>query len=178
MADRTTIARPYAKAAFAEARERGALTAWAQALATAAQVVRDPRVVPLIDNPRVTPDELAQLLIGIAGQDLSEDGRNFLLTLAANHRLACLPEISALFHELKDEAEGVADVTVTSATALDAKQQQSLSAALKRRLKRDVRLHLQIDPTLIGGAVVRAGDLVIDGSLRARLTRMAYELTA
>ena len=178
MADRITIARPYAKAAFNEARERGQLAPWAQALATAAQVVRDPRVEPLLDNPRVTPAQLAQLVTDIAGADLGEDGRNFVLTLAENHRLGNLPEIATLFNELKDAAEGIADVTVTSATPLDARQQQTLSTALAKRLKREVRLHCETDPTLIGGAVVRAGDLVIDGSLRARLTRMAYELTA
>ena len=87
-------------------------------------------------------------------------------------------EISLLFDELKDEAEGVVDVTVTSAAPLDQTQQKTLSAALERRLKRAVRLHCQTDPELIGGAVLRAGDLVIDGSLRARLDRIAYELTA
>jgi len=178
MADRITIARPYAKAAFNEARARGSLAAWAQALGTAAQVVRDARVEALLDNPRVTPPQLAQLVIDIAGADLQEDGRNFVQTLAENRRLAYLPEISMLFNELKDAAEGIADVTVTSATPLDARQQQTLSAALAKRLKREVRLHCETDPTLIGGAVVRAGDLVIDGSLRSRLTRMAYELTA
>ena len=178
MADRITIARPYAKAAFNEARARGSLAAWARALGTAAQVVRDARVEALLDNPRVTPPQLAQLVIDIAGADLQEDGRNFVQTLAENRRLAYLPEISMLFNELKDAAEGIADVTVTSATPLDARQQQTLSAALAKRLKREVRLHCETDPTLIGGAVVRAGDLVIDGSLRSRLTRMAYELTA
>jgi len=88
------------------------------------------------------------------------------------------PEIAALFDVLKDAAEGVADVTVTAASTLDAQQQKTLAAALEKRLKRSVRLHCATDPALIGGAVVQSGDLVIDGSLRTRLERIAYELTA
>jgi F-type H+-transporting ATPase subunit delta len=178
MADKTTIARPYARAAFEEARENGGLQPWSQLLHTAAAVVHDPRVVPLLGNPAVTPAQLAQLVTDIAGPQIGEDGRNFVRTLADNRRLEVLPEISALFEELKDSAEGVADVTVTSAAPLDAQQQQRLSEALGRRLQRTVRLHCETDPNLIGGAVVRAGDLIIDGSLRGRLERMVYELTA
>ena len=89
-------------------------------------------------------------------------------TLAANRRLAFLPEISTLFDSLKDDAEGIADVTVTSAAALDQAQQQKIAGALEKRLQRKVRLHCAIDPRLIGGAIMRAGDLVIDGSLSTR----------
>jgi F-type H+-transporting ATPase subunit delta len=98
--------------------------------------------------------------------------------LAENHRLGFLPEISALFDEYKDEAESVIDVTVTSAAPIDSAQQQALSKALERKLKRTVRLHCDTDSTLIGGAVLRAGDTVIDGSLLSRLKRIAFELTA
>jgi F-type H+-transporting ATPase subunit delta len=178
MADKTTIARPYARAAFEEAREHKLLAPWSEALAAAAAVVADPRVAPLLGNPRVTPDELAQLVSGIAGAKLGTEGGNFVRTLAANRRLGLLPEIASLFDELKDAAEGVADVTVTSAAPLAAGQQKALSAALEKRLKRTVRLHCATDPALIGGGVVKSGDLVIDGSLRTRLERIAYELTA
>ena len=92
--------------------------------------------------------------------------------------MCCLPGLAARFDELKDAAEGVADVTVTSAAALNEAQRARLAAALEKRLRRKVRLHCEIDPTLIGGAVVRAGDLVIDGSVSARLNRIAYELSA
>jgi len=178
MADKLTVARPYARAAFAEARGEDRLAPWSQALKVAAQVVKDPRVEGLLDNPRVTASELAELIIGIAGPELGEHGENFVRTLAANRRLAYLPEISAQFEVLKDAAQGVADVTVTSAAALDAAEQKKLAAALEKRLKRKVRLHTEVDPGLIGGAIVRAGDLVIDGSLSTRLERIAYELTA
>lgn len=176
--DKSTIARPYAKAAFEEAQAKHELGKWAEALELGASVVSDARVRALLHNPQVTPQELSQLVIDVAGPALSEDGRNFVRTLADNRRLEYLPEICTLFKTLKDEAEGVADVTVTSAAPLDAEQRRTLAAALGRRLKRQVRLRCETDPALIGGAVVRAGDLVIDGSLRGRLERMAYELTA
>ncbi len=178
MADKTTIARPYARAAFEEARDTKQLEPWSQALHVAAAVVEDARVRALLDNPRVTPEQLAQLVSGIAGPKLGEEGANFVRTLAVNRRLPVLPEIAELFDTLKDAEQGVADVTVTSAAPLAARQQQALSGALERRLKRTVRLHCATDPALIGGAVVKSGDLVIDGSLRTRLERIAYELTA
>jgi F-type H+-transporting ATPase subunit delta len=177
MADKTTIARPYARAAFEEARARQRLDPWSEALQVAAAVVADPRVVALLGNPHVTPDELARLVTGIAGAKLRDEGANFVRTLAANHRLALLPQIATLFDTLKDAEQGVADVTVTSAAPLAAGQRKALTGALERRLKRTVRLHCATDPALIGGAVVKSGDLVIDGSLRTRLERIAYELT-
>ena len=178
MADKSTIARPYARAAFEEARLDKNLESWSEALHIGAAVITDTRVAPLLGNPQVSPEELAQLVIGIAGPKLGEHGANFVRTLAANRRLPVLPEIAALFDTLKDAAQGVADVTVTSAAPLDATQQKTLSGALEKRLKRSVRMHFASDPALIGGAVVQSGDLVIDGSLRTRLERIAYELTA
>jgi len=178
MADKITVARPYAKAAFEEARARKRLGEWSRALARGAQVVGDARIERLIENPEVPSADVAQLVVGIAGAELGEFWRNFMLTLAANHRLGYLPQISHLFDALKDAAEGVADVTITSAAPLDAAQQRRLGEALAKRLQREVRLHCTTDPELIGGAVLRAGDLVIDGSLKGKLERMANELTA
>jgi len=178
MADRITVARPYARAAFEEASERQRLAPWSAALRTAAEVVQDARVAALLGNPRVSAAQLAQLIGGIAAPEVGEPGANFVRTLADNHRLGYLPEISQLFDTLKDGAEGVADVTLTSAAPLDAQQRARLAGALEQRLKRKVRLHCELDPALIGGAVLRSGDLVIDGSLRTQLDRIAYELTA
>jgi F-type H+-transporting ATPase subunit delta len=178
MADKATIARPYARAAFEEASANGGLAAWSDALSAGARAVRDPQLASLLENPKVTKEELAQLLIGVAVGKLGEDGSNFIRTLAENHRLGLLPEISELYDELKNAAEGVADVNVTSAAPLDEAEQDILRTALARRLKREVRLHLQTDPGLIGGAVLRSGDLVIDGSVRGRLESLAHELTA
>jgi F-type H+-transporting ATPase subunit delta len=178
MADRSTIARPYARAAFEEARADKRLAPWSDAINIGAAAVQDERVKKLLDHPSVTPAELADFVIGIANGSLDQDGKNFLQTLAENRRLGYLPEIAAIFNELKDAEEGIVDVTVTSAAPLDQQQQLTLSEALSRKLKRQVRLHSEVDATLIGGAVLRAGDLVIDGSLRTRLERIATELTA
>jgi F-type H+-transporting ATPase subunit delta len=178
VADKTTIARPYAKAAFDEAKSGNQLGPWSETLRTASAVVQDPRVRKLLGHPAVSNAELAKLVSDFAGPQLDGQGRNFVQTLAENRRLAYLPEISTLFDELKDEAEGVVDVTVTSAAPLEKSQQDALAAALQRRLKRQIRLHSETDPSLLGGAVLRAGDLVIDGSVRTRLDRIAYELTA
>ena len=178
MADRSTIARPYARAAFAEAQADKRLAPWSEAINTGAAVVQDARVKRLLDHPRVTPAELAQFVIDIAGNGLDQDARNFVQTLAENRRLGYLPEIAAIFDELKDAEEGIVDVTVTSAAPLDQQQQLMLSEALSRKLKRQVRMHCETDATLIGGAVLRAGDLVIDGSLRTKLSRIATELMA
>jgi F-type H+-transporting ATPase subunit delta len=178
VADKSTIARPYAKAAFDAASAQGRLREWSEALRLAAAVVADPRVEALLGNPRVTAPELARLVSEIAAPRLDEERRNFMRTLADNHRLDCLPEISSAFDELKAQAEGIVDVSVTSAAPLDEVARSRLGAALERRLKRKVRLHCDTDPALIGGAVLRAGDLVIDGSLRGKLERIAYALTA
>ena len=178
MADKSTIARPYARAAFEEARGENRLGPWSEALRVAATVVADQRVQTLLGNPRVTANEMAQLVIDIAGSQLGDHGTNFVRTLAENHRLAYLPEISTLFDVLKDEAEKIVDVTVTSAAPLDETQRKTLTAALERKLKRGIRMQCHTDPSLIGGAVLQAGDLVIDGSLRTQLNRITYELTA
>ena len=178
MAEKTTIARPYAKAAFQEARGDKDLSRWSETLRAAATAVRDPRVHELLGNPGVRGEDLAQFVMGVSGPTLDEHGQNFFRMLAENHRLGFLPEISTLFDDYKDEAESVIDVTVTSAAPIDSAQQQALSKALERKLKRTVRLHCDTDSTLIGGAVLRAGDTVIDGSLLSRLKRIAFELTA
>ena len=178
MAEKSTIARPYAKAAFQEAQGGNRLAEWSSTLRTGAEVVSDARVHALIGNPFVGADDLAAFVQGIAGPKIDEQGANFFRTLAENHRLGYLPEISAMFDELKDEAEGVIDVTVTSAAPIDDAQRQILAKALERKFKRTARLHFASDAALIGGAVLRAGDTIIDGSLLGRLKRIAFDLTA
>jgi F-type H+-transporting ATPase subunit delta len=178
MAEKATIARPYAKAAFESARSHGAFDRWSTVLATAAAVVQDERVAKLLSSPRVKPEQLSTLIDEISGQAQDEHTRNFTAMLATNRRLALLPEIAAIFETLRAEAENTADVQVVSAVQLDDAQRQKLAAALKKRLKRDVRLHCSVDPSLIGGAIVRSGDFVIDGSLKARLDRLAAQMTA
>jgi F-type H+-transporting ATPase subunit delta len=177
MAEKVTIARPYAKAAFDYARERNAFASWSEALSIASTVVSEPSVARLLTSPRVAPAQLVELIAEVAGNKLDEQGRNFLATLAHNRRLGLLPEIVAMYETLRAETERVADVEVVAAVELTDAQSQRLVRALKTRLQRDVRLHLRVDPALIGGAIVRSGDLVIDGSLKASLDRLAMDIT-
>jgi F-type H+-transporting ATPase subunit delta len=187
MAERLTIARPYAKAAFQLAREQQQLPAWSSILQRGATAVQDARVAPLLGSPHATPDQLAELIAGIAGDGSGAAGgatpkggaslaalaRSLFATLANYRRLAFLPEIAARFEQLRADAERTLDVTVSSAVALNEAQREQFTRALRKRLDREVRLHCELDPSLIGGAVVRADDLVIDGSVRSSLNQLA-----
>ncbi len=178
MAERATIARPYAKAAFEYARAANASAPWSRGLKTAAEIVADKRVAPLTKSPQWSAADLGNLIADVAGSDLDARMQNFVSILAENHRLLLLPEIAAHYEELRSEVENTVDVEVISAIPLNGEQQQKLGAALSARLKRKVRMQNSVDATLLGGAVVRAGDLVIDGSLKGRLERLATDLTA
>jgi len=176
MAERITTARPYAKAIFALARTGNSLAAMSTGLQRAASVVADPQVRQLLGSPHVTPAQLADLVNGIGGLD--DNGRNFVALLALNRRLGFLPEIAALFEQMKTEVENAVDVEVVAAAKLTPDQETRYAAALQKKLGRQVRLHTRVDDSLLGGAVLKAGDLVIDGSLKGRLERLATELTA
>jgi len=176
MAERITTARPYAKAIFALARKGNSLGDTSTGLQRAATVIVDPQVHGLLGNPHVTAAQLADLVNGIAGLD--ENGKNFIALLAQNRRLGFLPEIAALFEQMKAEVENAVDVDVLAATQLTPDQESRYAAALQKKLGRQVRLHTKVDGSLLGGAVLKAGDLVIDGSLKGRLERLATELTA
>jgi len=181
VAERATIARPYAKAAFEYARDAKAsaeaFAAWSQGLALASQVVADPRIEELIKNPELTAADHASLVNDVLGQRLSPGVENFVRVLAENDRLLLLPEIAAHFEFLRSQAENTVDVEVVSAVPLDAAQSEKLRQALDKRLKAKVHMKNTVDPALLGGAVIRAGDLVIDGSLKGRLERLRTELT-
>lgn len=178
MAERATLARPYARAAFQFASERGCLAQWSELLATASAVVSDPRVARLLGNPHVTDDDLVSLIAEAAGDAADGHARNFLRALAHNRRLGLMSQITGQYEELRAEAENVVDVELVAAMQVEPAQLERLVQALKRRLRRDIRIKTRIDPSLIGGAVVRAGDLVVDGSLTGRLRRLATALTA
>jgi F-type H+-transporting ATPase subunit delta len=173
MAERITVARPYAKAVFKLAQSEKRLPQWSEALQVAASVVADPRVAALLGNPAVSAEALAGFVTEVCGKQLDEQARNFIATLAANRRLGYLPEIAERFEQLRAEAERTVEVTVTSAIELSAAQKDRYAQALAKRLGREVHLNCQTDPNLLGGAVVRADDLVIDGSVRAGLTQLA-----
>jgi F-type H+-transporting ATPase subunit delta len=176
MAEFTTIARPYAQAAFKLAQQKQALPAWSEMLGLATVVAMDDGMRKLLDNPRVTPTQLAELVIEVCGERLNEDGRNLIRLLAERRRLAVLPEIFSLYEQFKNEAEGAIKAQLITAFPATDAQKQTIAAALKQRFGRDVQLEYITDPTLMGGAVVRAGDLVIDGSVRGKLTRLGTAL--
>jgi F-type H+-transporting ATPase subunit delta len=173
MAERLTIARPYAKAAFRLAAERKQLPQWSSFLERAAATVADAQVRPLLNNPGVSSEQLIELISAIAGGELEPQSGNFLRSLAYNRRLGFLPEIAGRFEQLRAEAERTIEVTVTSAIELTGAQREQFASAMRKRLNREVHLHCEIDPTLVGGAVIRADDLVIDGSVRAGLMQLA-----
>ena len=177
MAESATGARPYARAAFEFAQGAKALARWGDLLETAAMVVRDARVTALLGNPKVTTLALADFVLDIAGEKADEHGRNFVRLLAQNQRLALLPEIAAQYALLRAAAENTVDVEVVSAIALSEAETEKFARALTRRLNRIVRLHPSVDPSLLGGAVVRAGDFVLDGSLKGKLERLGQSMT-
>lgn len=177
MAEEITIARPYAEAAFELAREREQLDAWQEALVRLAAVAEDPEVKPLVGNPRVDAEQLAQLFIDVGGE-LDPAQQNFVRTLVANERVELLPEIHALFERLKNRHEGVRRAHVASAFPLDDAALAQLMTQLEPRFKCKLDPTLSVDPELIGGVKVTVGDEVIDASVRGKLDAMATALKA
>ena len=176
MTERITLARPYAEAVFRLARERKTLKAWSEMLQLAAAVAADPQVAALIDNPRVAREHFVAFFLDMCGKRLDKDAANFIRLLSENHRLVLLPEIAALYELLRAQAEGRVEAEVISASEVSAAQLKDIAAALKKRLGRDIDLSTRIDPALIGGIVIRAGDLVIDGSVQGKLRALATHL--
>ena len=173
MSQALTLARPYARAAFAIARDTNALPAWSDALAFAARVAADPAVAALLGNPGLTQADATTLLAPDGADALFGD---FLGLLFENRRLSLLPEITGQFDELRFEAERVVKAKVTSAVALPAAELATIKAALAKRFGREVEVETAVDESLIGGAVIDAGDVVIDGSLKGKLGRLQAAL--
>jgi len=171
-----TIARPYARAAFEHARAHAVVSEWAGKLAFAAEASVDPRVSALFGDPRVEPRALATLFQQ-GGETGDTDFTHFLELLADNRRLRELPEIAALFEQMKREAEHVLRVRVRSAVPLDDAQTQRLVEALQRRYHSEIDLERSVDPSVLGGALIDVGETVIDGSLKSRLAKLETALT-
>jgi F-type H+-transporting ATPase subunit delta len=178
MTERTTLARPYAEAVFRLARERQALKAWSEMLQLAAAVAADPQVAALVDNPRVPRERFVEFFLDVSGKRLDKDAANLVRLLSENHRLVLLPEIAALYESLRARDENRVEAEVVSASAVSDTQLKDIAAALKKRLGRDIDLSTRIDPALIGGIVIRAGDLVIDGSVQGKLRALATHLNS
>lgn len=178
MAESITLARPYANAAFEVAAADNALAQWSQMLQTLAAVTSQPRISELLKSPALTAEKQSEALLSICGDAISPKGSNMVRLLAENRRLALLPQISELFDTLKDAREKSIDVEVSTAYALNDATVKSLTAALEKRLDRSVKLHSHVDPQLIGGVVIRAGDTVIDNSVRGKLNKLAESLSS
>lgn len=178
MAELTTLARPYAKAAFEFARQANDLNGWSTMLAVAANVAQHENMVKLIASPVTTAQDKARTFIDVCGDELNEKAKNFVSNLAANKRLALLPQIYALFENLKAQLEKTVDVKVASAFELSQEQQAKLAKALSAKLDCEVSIESSVDQGLLGGVVIRAGDTVIDGSVRGRLAKLAEAMNA
>ncbi len=172
MADATTIAIPYARAVFRIAESEGKLDEWAGQLGVLAEIAANPAMGAVLGNPAITRNDVAALVTDIAGEALSDKARNLVTVLAENNRISVLPELANQFNELKTQAENRIEAEVVSARKLTAEQRKSIEQGLQRRFGKDVALTEKVDKSLIGGAVIRAGDLVIDGSVRGKLAKL------
>ena len=176
MAEISTIARPYATAVFELAKAAKNYPVWTQQLHLLAVIVADARVRSLIGNAAVKKEQVVKLIADVAGDQLDAVGRNLVKVLAEHRRLSVLAEIASQYEELRAVAEATLEAEVVSAFAINAAQQQSIATALQKRLGRKVNITNTIDPALLGGAIVRAGNLVIDGSVLGRLQMLATRL--
>ena len=176
MAERSRLARPYARAVFElTGEDRNKREAWSQRLAALAELVQQPELASLLNHPRVSSEQLAEIVCEALG-DLDEPGRNLIRLLAENRRLAYAPEMARIYEALRADAEGIVDVEIRSAQELADEQRDRLADALRKRFGREVRLQTQVDESLIGGAVIRTGDMTIDGSVQGQLARLSSAL--
>ena len=178
MAELSTIARPYAKAAFEYARDKGQLSQWDEELAAVAAVSLDATMDGVLHNPALTAEQQAQTLNTVCGESLGAETRNFVVILASNKRLALLPEIQSLFAQYKANQEKSVDVEVISAFDLADAARDKLATVLGKKLEREVKVRTSTDSNLLGGVLIRAGDLVIDGSVRGGLNKLAEAMNS
>jgi F-type H+-transporting ATPase subunit delta len=178
MAELSTLARPYARAAFEYAAGVNDLSSWSNQLATAALVAQAGNVVKILTSPSLTSDQQAEQFLAVCGDELTGNAQNFIKVLADNKRLPLLAEIATLFEQFKANREKSVEVEVATAFELDAAIQEKLATALSGKLERDVNVHTVINKDLLGGVVIRAADIVIDGSVRGRLNKLAEAMNS
>lgn len=178
MSELTTLARPYAKAAFEFAQSKDNLSAWSDMLSFSAAAVSDTKLAEFLDNPGLTRSQAAEVMLKVAADRLDEKGQNFIRLLADNKRLNLLPAIAELFEDHKAMFEKTVDVDITSAVELSDSQVSKLTSRLSEKLGRQVNINSQTDASLIGGLFIRAGDTVIDASLRGKLSDLSDVLLA
>ncbi|MCA1924318.1 F0F1 ATP synthase subunit delta [Buttiauxella noackiae] len=171
MSEFVTVARPYAKAAFDFAVEHQSVDNWQHMLAFAAEVSKNEQIAELLSGA-LAPDTLSASFISICGDQLDANGQNLIKVMAENGRLKVLPDVLEQFVQLRAAREATVEVEVTSASALNEDQLSKISAAMEKRLSRKVKLNCKIDKSVMAGVIIRAGDMVIDGSVRGRLDRL------
>jgi F-type H+-transporting ATPase subunit delta len=176
MSELTTAARPYARAVFAYASEHDDIKQWSHALNLLAAVVYQPKMKKLLDNPRLNWKQAADMILQVCEGELTEPAQNFVRLLAERGRILLTPEIAALFQHYYSRAQGVIEAQVISATEISDQQLSAITQALSRRLGKNVTVKTSIDRELLGGAVIKAGDLVIDGSIKGRLDKLGSAL--
>lgn len=175
MSELTTVARPYAKAAFDFAVEAKAIDSWLTQLTFAAEVAKDETIIGYLSGG-ASVEQAQALFINVCGEQVDSQGQNFLKVMAENERLLVLPQVLEQFVALKAEYEQEITVDVTSAVEVTAEQKTTLSAALEKRLARKVKLNCIVDTSIVSGLVIQAGDMVIDGSVQGKLNRLATTL--
>jgi len=176
MAEFVTLARPYAHAVFDIAKAAGRFDAWSRALGYLAAAVEQPRIRDMLESPLLSSEQKAYKVIELCRDELDDQGRRFVLLLARNKRLGLMAEISQTYEALRAEQEKVLDVEVVSAYPLTDAEKERLVASLASRYDRRVELASRVDESLIGGAIIRAGDTVIDGSVRGKLQKLSEAL--
>ncbi|MEN8129129.1 MAG: F0F1 ATP synthase subunit delta [Pseudomonadota bacterium] len=173
MSELITAARPYARAVFELAREQNRYADWSEMLKFMAAVAQDPSMRAALESPVLASAQSAELFISVCTDNIDESGRNFIKLLAENRRLVLLPDIAAQYEQYRADAEGKIEAEVVSARKITQQQSNNIATALKARLGREVTITTRTDSTLLGGAIIRAGDLVIDGSIRGKLNKLA-----
>jgi len=176
MAELTTIARPYAQAVFKHARENDKLEQWSSMLITAATVVQDPALCEVLRSAKLSRDQITDMLIEVCGDVLDEQGRNLIRLLDENDKLTLLPEIATVYEQYRSEAEQTIEAEMVSAYPVNESQLEKIAAALAKKLDSKVSLEVSVDQTLLGGAIIRAGDMIIDGSVQGKLNKLASTL--
>lgn len=177
MAEHTTAARPYAKAVFQQAQSTSSAADWSDKLALLAAVVEDSAMRALLEHPQTSRPEKGAALLKVIGDKLSEQQSNLVKVMAENGRLQAIPDVAEQFEILRAEAEGKIDAEIVSAFELDAGQLEAITTTLKNKLGREVSLTASTDESLIGGVVIKAGDTIIDASMRSQLESLATSLT-
>ncbi len=176
MSELATLARPYAAAVFKRSIQTGTIEKWSKSLAFMSAVLKDKEISAIVANPKVSRERLSTLMLDICQGQVDEEGENFLKLLVQNNRLTLAPTIALQFEALKAESEGYVDVEVATAYAFSPEEKKSFTSTLEKTLSKKVHMNVTVDKSLIGGVLVRAGDRVIDGSIKGQLQHMQKTL--